>query len=305
MWGKKTKNNSVDVWHTKALMVDPRKTKITMVWSETSDIFENEEGSETQTLNLEANDPKIIKASNACGAKYLEVVNLDFKAEELNFKIKESNTDKTIDFDESTENLEPPKLDIEITEPEAIEVPIAAFSDESVKNTLANLADLESNCEIEELDYTVILSTNEFSEILEKGQLNPPSIASYVTEANSPIKSEEGIGEMEQNPETVELVSTEALNTIASSENLTGVELDGTEAATIHETEDGNFKSMPVEKEPENAMFLRVIEKTRSEWHNDKKFAKIVKKMEKGKKLKRKEFDEVYMRIRDYCRYNN
>jgi hypothetical protein len=305
MWWAKTKDKAVDVWHTKAMMVDPRKTKITMIWTETSDICENEEDSKTQTLNLEANNPKIIKAPNACNDKDLEAANLYFEAAELNFKTKESNMDKTIDSDESTENFETPKLNIEITEPEAIEAPKAAFSGENVKNALTNLADLESNSETEELYDAKILSTNEFSESLENDQLNPLSMASYVTEAHSPIQSKEDMGEMEQNREAVELVSTEALNTIASSENLTGAELNGTEAVTIYETEDGNFKSMPVEKEPENAMFLRVIEKTRSEWYNDKKFAKIVKKMEKGKKLKRKEFDEVYMRIRNYCQYNN
>ena len=305
MWWAKTKEKAVDVWHTKAMMVDPRKTKVTMVWTETSDISENEEHPKTQKLNLEASDPKIIEAPNTCNAEDSEVTNLDFEAADLNFKTKQSNMDKTIGFDESTENLETPKLDIEITEPEAIEVSKPAFSDESVKNTLANLADLELNSQTEELDDAKILISNEFSEILENEQLNPTSRTSYVTEAHTPIQSKEDPGEMKQNLETVETLSTEALNTIATSENLTGAELNGNEAVDIYETEDGNFKSKPVGKEPENAMFLRVLEKTRLEWYNDKKFAKIVKKMEKGKKLKRKEFDEVYMRIRNYCQYNN
>jgi hypothetical protein len=276
-----------------------------MAWAETSDICEKEEDPETQKLNLEANDPKIIEASNTCNAKDLEAVNLDFEAPELNFKTRESDLDKTIDFDESAENLETPKLDIEVAEPEVIEVPKAVFSDESVEKVLPNLADLESEFEPEELDDTEILSTNDFSEILEDEQLNPSSMVSCVTETHSSIQSEEDMREMEQNLETVELVSTEALNTVASSENLTGAELNGTEAVTICETDDVNFKSMTLEKEPENVMFLRVLEKTREEWYNDKKFAKIVKKMEKGKKLKRKEFDEVYMRIRSYCQYSN
>ena len=303
MWWAKTKNKSVDVWHTKAMMVDPRKTKITMIWIETPDICENKEDPETQTLNLEANNPKIIKAPNPCNAKDLEAANLDFEAAELNFKTKEANMDETIDSDESTENLETPKLNIKITEPEAVEAPKAAFSGENVKNALTNLADLKSNSETEELDDTEILNTNEFSEILENEQLNPPSIASCMIEAHSPIRSNEDMGEMEKNLETVELISPETLNTIASSENL--VVADSlAEAVIMHETEDSIFESMPVEKESENVMFLRVLEKTRSEWYNDKKFAKIVKKMEKGKKLKRKEFDEVYMRIRNYCQYN-
>ena len=305
MWWAKTKCKAVGVWHTKAMMVDPKKTKITMIWNATSDICETEEDPETKTLNLEDNEPKIIIAPNVCNVKDSEVANLDFEAADLNFKTNESNMDKTIDFDESTENLETPKLDIEITEPEAIEVPKTAFSDESVKNALGNLADLESNSQTEELDEIEILSTNEFSEILENEQLNPPSMASYVTEAHSPIRSKEDMGEMEQNLETVELVSTEALNAIVSSENLSVAEFSVTEAVTMYETENANFEPMPVEKEPENVMFLKVLKKTRLKWHKDKKFAKIVKKMEKGQNLKRKEFDEVYTRIRSYCQYNN
>ena len=304
MWWTKTKCKAVGVWHTKAMMVDPKKTKITMIWNATSDICENKEDNETQTLNLEANDPMIIIAPNVCNAKDSEAANLDFEAAELNFNTNESNMDKIIDFDESTENIDTPKLDIEITEPEATKAPKTAFSDENMKNASANLADPESNSQNEELDDTESLSTKEFSEILENEQLNPPNMASYVTEAQSPIQSKEDMGEMEQNLETAELVSTEALNTIFSSENLVA-ECSATEEVTMYETEDAKFEPMHVEKEPENAMFLRVLEKTRLKWHNDKKFAKIVKKMEKGKNLKRKEFNEVYTRIRNYCQYNN
>ena len=304
MWWAKTKCKAVGVWHTKAMMVDPKKTKITMIWNATSDICETEEDPETQTLNLEANDSKISIAPNVCNAKDSEIVNLDFEAAELNFNTNESNMDKTIDFDESTENLQTPRLDIEITEPEATEVLKTAFSDENVKNALANLADLESNSQTEELDDTEILSTNEFSEILENEHPNPQRIASHATEAQIPIQSKEGMEEIEETLETAELVSTEASNTIVSSENLVA-EFSATEAVTTYETENANFEPMTVEKESENAMFLRVLEKTRLKWHNDKKFAKIVKKMEKGKNLKRKEFNEVYTRIRNYCQYNN
>ncbi len=304
MWWAKTKQKPVDVWHTKAMMVDPRKTKITLIWKATSDIHETEEDPEAQPLNLKANNPKTIKTPNMCKAKDSEAANLDFKAAELNFKTKDSNMAKTIDSDENTENFDPSKMDSEVAEPDAIEVPNTCFSDENVKNALTNLADLESNSQTEELDNAEILSTNDFSEILEHEQLNAPSKASYATEAQSLIQSKEDMGEMEQNLETVELVSTETLNAVGSPENLPVAD-SVAEACTMYETEDGNFESMLAEKEPENVMFLRVLEKTRSEWCDDKKFAKIVKKMEKGKNLKRKEFDEVYMRIRNYCQYNN
>ena len=305
MWWAKTKGKAVGVWHTKAMMVDPKKTKITMIWNATPDMCETKEDPEPQTLNLEANDPKIIIAPNVCNAKDSEAANLDFEAAELNFNTNEPNTDKTINFDESTENLETPKLDFEITEPERTEAPKTAFPDENVKNALPNLADLESNSQTEELDGTEIMSTNEFSEILKNEQLNQQSMASHATEVQSSIRSkEEDMGEIEQNLETAELISTEALNTSVSSENLVA-ECSATEALIMYETEDTNFEPLPVEKELENVMFLRALEKTRLKWHNDKKFAKIVKKMEKGKNLKRKEFDEVYTRIRNYCQHNN
>ena len=44
----------------------------------------------------------------------------------------------------------------------------------------------------------------------------------------------------------------------------------------------------------QNVRFLEAIRKNRASWEHDKKFAKIVKKMETGKNLKRKEFDKIY-----------
>ena len=46
--------------------------------------------------------------------------------------------------------------------------------------------------------------------------------------------------------------------------------------------------------------FLIALEKTRELWDNDKQFAKIVQKMQKGKNLKRKEFDKVHAHLREY-----
>ena len=46
--------------------------------------------------------------------------------------------------------------------------------------------------------------------------------------------------------------------------------------------------------EPLNDRFLETLRKTQANWENDKEFAKIVKKMEKGKNLKKKEFAKVH-----------
>jgi len=56
---------------------------------------------------------------------------------------------------------------------------------------------------------------------------------------------------------------------------------------------------MSLEQELLNSRFLRAIMKTRRSWENDKQFSKIVKKMQKGKNLKRKEFDQVYFLLRE------
>ena len=43
-----------------------------------------------------------------------------------------------------------------------------------------------------------------------------------------------------------------------------------------------------------NVRFLETLRKTRPKWENDKELTKIVKKLEKGKNLKEKEFAKVH-----------
>lgn len=45
--------------------------------------------------------------------------------------------------------------------------------------------------------------------------------------------------------------------------------------------------------------FLAAVGKTRSSWENDKQFTKILRKMEKGKNLKKKEFNKLYFILRE------
>ena len=44
--------------------------------------------------------------------------------------------------------------------------------------------------------------------------------------------------------------------------------------------------------------FLSALENTRKFWGGDKQFTKIIKKMQKGKNLKRNEFDKVQFYLR-------
>lgn len=300
MWGSKTKKKAVDAWHTKAMLVDPKKTKITIIRNTESKMCEAAKNSETRTQNVETEYPKNIMALNAYPAKGIEVTNQNCETAEQNFQKVESNMDETPDFDEVTENLETPNTNFELLESWVIEARNKTFSEGSVVNTFENLGDMESYYETAEFDGFEILSTYVTLDDLENAQPSQQSVAS--DEEQNHLQSKDYMGE--QNLEIEEPKPPEALNIIASSENLTVEQSNEIEAGTACEAEDSNFKLIPIDKGSENTLFLRVLEKTRSEWYNDKKFAKIVQKMEKGKKLRGKEFEQVYMHVRNYCQYN-
>ena len=59
-----------------------------------------------------------------------------------------------------------------------------------------------------------------------------------------------------------------------------------------------------MEEEPPHYKFLRALVKTRDSWESDKQFTKIFQKLEKGKDLKREEFDRVYVMIRETVQYH-
>jgi hypothetical protein len=44
----------------------------------------------------------------------------------------------------------------------------------------------------------------------------------------------------------------------------------------------------------QNMLLLKTIQQKHERWKHDKEFAKIVTKMEKGKNLKKKEFDKIH-----------
>ena len=58
-----------------------------------------------------------------------------------------------------------------------------------------------------------------------------------------------------------------------------------------------------MEEETSNYKFLQALVKTRTIWESDKQFTSIFQKMEKGKNLKREEFDRVYFMIREMSQY--
>jgi len=53
------------------------------------------------------------------------------------------------------------------------------------------------------------------------------------------------------------------------------------------------------------ARFLATLGKTRNQWKNDKQFKKIIQKMEKGKNLKKKEFDKFWSILQESSKLTN
>jgi hypothetical protein len=75
MWGAKTKNKAVDLWRTKAMLIDPRKTTLTIIYSTTSKTSKTEKTSEIQALNIKTDEPNqsitldLAEAQNAVQSK--------------------------------------------------------------------------------------------------------------------------------------------------------------------------------------------------------------------------------------------
>ncbi len=49
-----------------------------------------------------------------------------------------------------------------------------------------------------------------------------------------------------------------------------------------------------IQLEEINGRFLEAIRRTRASWERDKEFTKIVRKLERGKNLKKKEFAKIH-----------
>jgi hypothetical protein len=252
MWGSKTKRKTAaDKWHTKAMLVDPKKTKIIMISVETSNIDESTElGLGTLTQNMDT--------AELAPAPHAADIAENLETEEHNSEIDEL-TGEASDINDSTENLGTTEQNLETTELSSLEGLFAASSTEDLI--------LEANVEAPMTQDSIENMTTEPSE--------------ETTKPNS--------AELD-----VECQNTE-LSVRPKEQNVVGT-------TNPFETNESTYM-VYTDQEPLNAKFLRALEKTRILWDNDKQLTKIVQKMQKGKNLKRKEFDKVYFYIREYLQY--
>jgi len=253
MWGSKTKRKTAaDKWHTKAMLVDPKKTRIIMISAETpntEETIESELGTWTPNLHtaelapaLYANDP----------AENLETTEPNSEIDEL--------TGEASDINDSTKNLGTTEKNLETAEPSGLEAPFATSSAEDLI--------LEAHVE---------------------APMTRDSLENMATEPREGT-TKPNSAELDDECENTELNVRSKDQNVADTTNLC-------------ETNESTYDMVYTDQEPLNAKFLRALEKTRILWDNDKQLTKIVQKMQKGKNLKRKEFDKVYFYIREYLQY--
>jgi hypothetical protein len=313
MWGSRTKpSKAIKKWHNKAMLVDPRKTKITILWAETPETFESQENLKNMTLNPETEESAVVGEAFIQDAKEsLEAVDPKFEIAEDFFdatepepKTEESNTIEKEEFDEANNNLENVEPILEPLESNTSnEQEATCFAE--IGRTITNVeADAEQTIETLRPETAETLNTNDgiatlvtLDPILQNAEWNR-------VEAKADSETIAGLETVKQNPKSMPPARSKAPKSPATIEYLKGQESIAMGDADGYEPEDCARELIAIEKESLNIRFLRVLEKTRSNWYNDRQFAKIVQKMKQGKNLKRKEFDRVYMHIRTYCGYN-
>ena len=275
MWFSKPKKiKAAEKWHSKAMLVDPKKTRITFLW-EAPERFENEENSGFEPMNVEASIPNVI--------------------EKPNMLITEENLEEDEPKSQNEEqNLKPNDMNVEVSVSDVVEAVNPDVTSENLEIT-------DPNFEIEAPNSAESLCVMETADNLEVFEPKKQNSSSNIDESENGWESEEDIEVLKENVEMLKLNLPEEANTIASTDELEVVDSNGSEDANNSEIAENSYDFIFAEKEPLKIQFLRVLQKTRSKWCYDKKFAKIVQKMEKGKKLKRKEFDQVYLHIHAYC----
>jgi len=170
--------------------------------------------------------------------------------------------------------------------------------------------DLEENLEITDPDET----SNILPCIEEDPQITEPGLPGLAETPNT-IDSAETLQNTETNPTETSCTNDPAQNLQITEQNALetskavrpAVNLAIT-ALKMAETNSPNcmeeaMLTESIQEETINAKFLKALKKTRKNWENDKKFAKIVQKMKKGKNLKRKEFDRLYFLLREKGQY--
>ena len=290
------------------MLVDPKTTKITIIWAEVPETNQTEENLRTKPSNHDAADLKAIESSNG----HYAVENLEATdhnvgtveqtviTTEPKLSTKESNVAETPDFDEIGGILETtePKL-----EPLETHVSIArkpATSLGSLDDAITKRGITQPNFETVASDVAETLSTDKTTENPETLEPRLEYTASNLIEAQNAGESVEDVEIMKQDVRNMKPYLLEESSTTGRN----GLETIGIEVANNDELAEDNNELMSAKEEPLNVKFLRALEKTRSMWYNDKQLAKIIKKMERGKNLKRKEFDKVYMHIRTHCQYH-
>ena len=305
MWGSKLKKTkAVDRWHTKAMLVDPKKTKITMLWASEPEACEIPkdlaieepkrdvpESNLAETLNEEAakEDFETDSQDTAFGDRNLEPTELDIGT-------AESIPAETPEMGDPMDNLEAGAPNLENFDTNVTETQNVGDLTESHQSTLFSVDNME--IQVESTGTDIIENSSSKDNVnLETQDSEMQSIASNVAEPEGTCGSAENLEV--GNPR----VSKEP-NTIASPDDLDFAEPQETESGNAAETAEDPCEFAPLEKVSLNVQFLKALENTRSMWDSDEKFMKIVQKMKKGKSLKRKEFERVYLHIHTYCRYH-
>jgi hypothetical protein len=304
MWSLKTKKtNAVKRWHSKAMLVDPKTTKITIIWAEMPETNQTEENLGTNPSNHDAADPKAIESPNAyAAAESLEAAypNLvtdeqTVKTTESKLRTKEPKVNKTLDSNETVEILETETKLKPMEHVSMAQKPATSLG--SLEDATPKLGITQPNSEVLMPDVAETPSTNKTAENTETLEPRLEHTASNLFEAQN---AEESIGDVEAMKHDAGNMKPYLLEASSIIERSVS-ETRGIEAANNDELSEGTNELMPLEEEPLNAKFLRALKKTRAMWYNDKQLAKIIQKMERGKNLKRKEFDKVYMHIRTHC----
>jgi len=165
-------------------------------------------------------------------------------------------------------------------------------------DTARNLETEEPNMETAEKD----LNSTESSDSVESPTSDFSENPVLETKVEPP-KTREPLEELTIEPDVIDAEPKSVAPPVENTETNIGLsEPNLMEATSACETTETTL-DLPKAHERANAKFLRALEKTRILWDNDKQFTKIVQKMQKGKNLKRKEFDKVYFYIQEYLQY--
>jgi hypothetical protein len=298
MWGKKLKKRkAVDRWHSKAMLVDPKKVKITMVWAEEPETAE-------AAVESSAIEEALAKVS---GEKSVIVENLE--SEEKNLEQSEPNVEtlelgvnEHPDAGVCVQSHEAAWSNLETMDSNVADVENNVGSVEGLCSALPNLGDVECGFEVTDLTVSETPSSVESAENLKPLDTSAQNVALDEGEPEKVIGTPKDLPvETEVPGASCTVDSIESRKAIEPVEVEAPVEL---EAADIAATDDCVHDVVSEGKDPVNVQFLKALERTRSMWDSDDQFVKIVQKLQKGKNLKRKEFEKVYLHIHTYCRYH-